>query len=191
MPEDEGQHLQDVFPRATETGGVRFGCSAAAYLDETSSLITEANSRRIWNSWSRWWDPSKSVYVEKSPPNIAKFAFLQAIFKDAGSTVFIAVVRHPIALMRARFFGFGGKETGKNEIDQDYLRENWRNKLDCWWVVHGGGYVEYGVGERQSEGLACVWKCAYVCACVCDFVGGVSTEGPVLEVGRWDCSRAA
>ena len=63
VPEDEGQHLQDVFPRATETGGTKFGCHDEAYLDEQSPLISPENAHRLWNSWSRWWDPNKSVFV--------------------------------------------------------------------------------------------------------------------------------
>ena len=143
VPEDEGQHLQDVFPRASEFGGTRFGCHSEAYLDDTSQLITTSNAHRLWNSWSRWWDPSKSIYIEKSPPNIAKFLFLQSIFKESQRNIFVAVVRHPVALLYKRFFGFGGKDGGDSELlettakhsTKDHLQNAMALRLDCWSVT--------------------------------------------------------
>lgn len=142
VPEDEGQHLQDVFPRASEFGGMSYGCHDEAYLDESSQLITIENAHRLWNSWSRWWDPTKDIYLEKSPPNAAKFPFLQEMFRDAGRTVFISTIRHPIAVLHNRFFGFGGKNHGEAETaaetasitSQDKLRHHFERKMTCWLV---------------------------------------------------------
>eukprot|EP00750_Incisomonas_marina_P019888 INCI3646.2.p1 GENE.INCI3646.2~~INCI3646.2.p1 ORF type:complete len:729 (+),score=115.38 INCI3646.2:227-2413(+) len=134
VPEDEGQHLQDVFPRATETGGTKFGCHDEAYLDEQSPLISPENAHRLWNSWSRWWDPNKSVYLEKSPPNAAKFPFLQEMFKEAHKTVFVAILRHPIAILRKRFFGFGGKM--RQYRTKEKLRRSLEDRLGCWFRLY-------------------------------------------------------
>jgi len=46
--EDEGQHLQDVYPKAKVYGGAgRFAFSGAAHLTEGSPLATEASRERL------------------------------------------------------------------------------------------------------------------------------------------------
>jgi hypothetical protein len=91
--EDEGQHLQSVYP--VRLGGPgRFGFSAAAHVTESSPLITAANRERLWAEWSRHWDHERRVLIEKSPANLLKSRFLQAMFPRAR---FIMVLRHPIA----------------------------------------------------------------------------------------------
>lgn len=96
VTEDEGQHLQTVYPAANRHGGPgRFGFDRAAYLDETSPLVSAESRRRLEHEWSRHWDLSRPVLVEKSPPNLIRTRFLQALFPDARQ---IVVVRHPIAV---------------------------------------------------------------------------------------------
>ena len=96
VPEDEGQHLQHVFLPAKDHGGPgRFGFDSASFLDETSPLCTAANGQLIWSAWSRYWDMSRTLLVEKSPPNLVRTRFLQSLFP---SSRFIIVVRHPIAV---------------------------------------------------------------------------------------------
>jgi hypothetical protein len=93
VPEDEGQHLQDVYPSARAYGGPgRFADHAAAHLTEDSPLATVANGARLWSAWSPHWDLSRPVLVEKSPPNLIRTRFLQALFPDAR---FLVIVRHP------------------------------------------------------------------------------------------------
>lgn len=75
---------------------------------------------------------SASRYLEKSPPNAAKFTFLQEMFKDAGKTVFVAILRHPIAILRKRFFGFGGKI--RHYRTKEQLLKALDDKLGCWYV---------------------------------------------------------
>ncbi len=94
--EDEGQHLQTVYHPANRHGGPgRFGFHDAAYLDETSPLVTEANRRKLLEEWSRHWDMSKPVLVEKSPPNLIRTRFLQGLFPGSEQVV---MMRHPIAV---------------------------------------------------------------------------------------------
>lgn len=96
VAEDEGQHLQSVYPRAVEHGGPGlFGFKPRAYLDETSALVTQNNARRILQDWSEHWDTTRSILVEKSPPNLIRTRFLQALFPGCR---FIVVIRHPIAV---------------------------------------------------------------------------------------------
>ena len=71
-------------------------------------------------------------YLEKSPPNAAKFPFLQEMFKEAHKTVFVAILRHPIAILRKRFFGFGGKM--RQYRTKEKLRRSLEDRLGCWYV---------------------------------------------------------
>jgi hypothetical protein len=97
--EDEGQHLQDVYPPATRHGGPgRFGFAAAAHLTERSPLVSDESRRRLWAAWSPHWDLSRRVLLEKSPPNLVRMRFLAALFPRAR---FVMIVRHPIAVAYA------------------------------------------------------------------------------------------
>jgi len=99
VPEDEGQHLQTVFPPANVYGGPgRFGFVPEAHLTEQSKLITAENRRRLFEEWSRYWDLTKPWLLEKSPPNIIRTRFLHAVFPDS---YFIAISRHPVAVCLA------------------------------------------------------------------------------------------
>lgn len=94
VPEDEGEHLQDVFPRIRAYGGMsRFARSANAHLTESSSLINVENRDTIMREWSPYWDLSKHFLLEKSPANMIRFRFLQEMFPES---YFIAIARHPI-----------------------------------------------------------------------------------------------
>ena len=94
-PEDEGQHLQTVFPTGERFGGPgRFGFAAEMRLTERSPLATAASRERLWAAWSPHWDLARAVLIEKSPPNLLKTRFLQALFPRAR---FVVVLRHPLA----------------------------------------------------------------------------------------------
>ena len=93
-PEDEGDHLQDVFPKIRAHGGMsRFARADAAHLIESSSLVSTMNRERLIEAWSPYWDLSRPFLLEKSPANMIRFRFLQAMFPDA---YFVAIVRHPV-----------------------------------------------------------------------------------------------
>lgn len=100
VPEDEGQHLQDVYETAAAYGGPgRFARDPEAHLTESSPLASPGSRERLLASWSPYWDLSKSVLLEKSPPNLVRTRFLQALFP--GEASFIVVVRHPLAVAYA------------------------------------------------------------------------------------------
>ncbi len=104
--EDEGQHLQDVYPAARTFGGAgKFAFSPASHLTEASPLATPANADRLFASWAPYWDLTRPVLVEKSPPNLVMTRFLQALYPDAR---FVVVVRHPVvvALSTSKWSGF-------------------------------------------------------------------------------------
>lgn len=97
--EDEGQHLQTVYPPAYSFGGPGlFGFAEGAYLDERAPLATPENAHRLLSEWEPFWDTNKRMLVEKSPPNLIRTRFLQSLFPGSR---FVVVLRHPIAVSYA------------------------------------------------------------------------------------------
>jgi hypothetical protein len=97
--EDEGQFLQDVYPSDNVYGGAaQFGFDQRAHLTETSSLLTRENALKLRRSWDRYWDPSKTICVEKTPGHLLKTRFLQAVFPNS---YFIVIRRHPVPVSMA------------------------------------------------------------------------------------------
>ena len=98
-PADEGQHLQRVYPSDHEYGRPgRFGFAPEMHLTESSPLVSEESARTLWEEWSPHWDLSRPLLLEKSPPNLLKTRFLQALFPASS---FVVVVRHPIPVSLA------------------------------------------------------------------------------------------
>lgn len=99
VPEDEGQHLQSVFRPASAYGGAgKFGFDPEAHLTETSPLASQESRDRLLSEWGQHWDLTKDVLLEKSPPNLIRTRFLQALFPEAH---FVIVIRHPVAVAYA------------------------------------------------------------------------------------------
>jgi hypothetical protein len=97
--QNEGMHLQTVYPAARAYGGAgKFAFAPAAHLTESSALATSANALKLRQEWSTWWDVSRPVLVEKSPTNLISTRFLQALFPGAR---FVVITRHPIAVTLA------------------------------------------------------------------------------------------
>ena len=97
--EDEGQHLQTVYPPAKEFGGPgRFGFDKRSFMDESHPLVSPASARRLRRQWGEYWDDDKPVRIEKSPPNLVRTRFLQALFPGSR---FIVILRHPVAVAYA------------------------------------------------------------------------------------------
>ena len=98
-PEDEGQHLQNVYRTARQHGGPgRFGFDPAAHLTESSPLATRGAAERLFREWRPHWDLDKPWLLEKSPPNLVRTRFLQALFPGAR---FVVLLRHPAAVALA------------------------------------------------------------------------------------------
>ncbi len=97
--EDEGQHLQDVYPAADRFGGPgRFAFSEGVHLTEDSPLASETSRDRLLRAWAPHWDVGRRLLLEKSPPNLLRFRFLRTIFPGAR---LIAVIRHPVPVAYA------------------------------------------------------------------------------------------
>jgi hypothetical protein len=117
--EDEGQHLQTVYlPAAAHGGPGRFGFDPEAHLTETSNLVSDESRDRLLAEWGPRWNPRAHVWVEKSPPNLIRGRFLQALFPDA---VFVFVIRHPAAIAVA---------------GQKLARSSYRSAIRHWVRCH-------------------------------------------------------
>lgn len=92
--EDEGQHLQDVYPPAQAFGGPgRFALHPQAH--RTPAAASPIDAERLWQQWAPHWDLSRPVLVEKSPPNLVMSTYLQHLFPTAA---FVMVLRHPVVV---------------------------------------------------------------------------------------------
>jgi Sulfotransferase family len=121
VPADEGQHLQTLYPPAKAHGGPgRFAFDRRSHLTEESPLVSEESRRQLLSEWSRWWDSTKPIVVEKSPPNLLRGRFLQALFPDAA---LVMVLRHPLAVAYAT---------------QKWSETSLRSLVHHWVVAHEG-----------------------------------------------------
>lgn len=94
--EDEGQHLQQVYPKAKTYGGSgRFAFDPRAHLTEDSPLATPRAAAALRQAWDPYWDLSRPYLLEKSPPNLVMGRYLQAVFPDCA---LITVIRHPVVV---------------------------------------------------------------------------------------------
>ena len=94
--EDEGQHLQHVYPKAKRYGGSgRFAFDPRAHLTEESALANPGSAAALRAAWDPYWDTTRRYLLEKSPPNLVMGRFLQAVFPDSA---LIVVIRHPIVV---------------------------------------------------------------------------------------------
>jgi hypothetical protein len=114
--EDEGQHLQDVMPTGQAFGGPgKFALDPNSSMIETSPLVNDLSVERLAQQWGKHWDLKRPVLLEKSPPNIVRMRFLQALFPSAS---FIMVVRHPVIV------SLSTKKWAKG-ASYDTLFDNW------------------------------------------------------------------
>lgn len=147
--EDEGQHLQSVYPPGTHYGGSgHFARDPRSHLTETSPLADPANAERLLAAWAPYWDLRRSRLVEKSPPNIVMGRFLQALYPGAQ---FVMVIRHPVtvALSTRKWTHFISREPRKFASLSD-LVEHWliahrvlREDLEHLQNVHIVHYEEF------------------------------------------------
>jgi len=120
-PEDEGMHLQTVYPPSGYYGGAgEFGFHPQAHLTETSALITDANREKLFQEWSKYWDLSKPYLLEKSPPNVIRTRFLQAMFPQS---YHIVLVRHPLAVTYATWAWYRSYKTHTRRFAR--ILEHW------------------------------------------------------------------
>lgn len=93
VPENEGQHLQDVYSEERRFGGPGRFALSRAMARELERIPSGAVTReRILSCWRRYVVGDSATLLEKSPANLTKIAWLRATFPGAR---FIVVVRDP------------------------------------------------------------------------------------------------
>jgi hypothetical protein len=93
---DEGQHLQWTYSTAYTHGGPgSFALSTSAHLTEADAGAAATARRELDVAWQPHWDMTRPVLVEKSPPNLIRFRYLQSLFPEARC---LAILRHPVAV---------------------------------------------------------------------------------------------
>ena len=105
VPEDEGQHVQNVYlPAAAHGGPGLFTFDPGSHLTERSGAASKVNARKLMHAWAPYWrlsaadqqklgyGPRGLVVLEKSPPNLVRTRLLQELFPMAH---FITLLRHP------------------------------------------------------------------------------------------------
>lgn len=114
LPE-EGQFLTDQFPADYELGLPRMWA-----LREDLFRLTEADQgpdvARLKREWLMRLDRSRSVFLEKSPPNAARTRWLQQHFENAH---FIAIVRN----------GYAVSEGIRRKAEPFHLKDGWPLEL--------------------------------------------------------------
>ena len=99
VPEDEGQHLQNIFKIARNYGGPgKYIFNKKSHMNENHVLANDITANKLFDQWSKYWDLSKDFLVEKSPPNIVRTRFFQKLFPNS---FFINIYRDPIAVSYA------------------------------------------------------------------------------------------
>jgi hypothetical protein len=76
--QDDKQYLQDIYLTDHQCGPGWYRFDRRAYLTETSALLTKENIARLRTCWHSYWDPTKTICVEKTPGNLIMTRFLQA-----------------------------------------------------------------------------------------------------------------
>jgi sulfotransferase family protein len=128
VTEDEGQHLQSVYPPARVYGGPgRFALSPAAHLTEESPLATPEAAAGLSKAWLPYWDPARDLLLEKSPPNLIMGRFLQSVFP--GSAM-IVVMRHPVIV------GLSNVKWRRLVARRWWLRTSLHDLVRHWFVAH-------------------------------------------------------
>ena len=114
-PEDEGQHIQSIYKPAKYFGGPgNFANNESYHYTSDCFLLTKENNDKIISEWNKYWDLSKPILLEKSPPNIIHSLYLQEIVKKS---YFIIIIRHPliVSLATIKF----------NNLSIDHLINHW------------------------------------------------------------------
>ena len=105
VPEDEGQHVQSVYPPGSAHGGPGlFAFDPGSHLTEHSAVASRLSACALSQAWAPYWQltttdrrklgygPTGLVVLEKSPPNLVRTRLLQEMFPMAH---FITLLRHP------------------------------------------------------------------------------------------------
>uniref|UniRef100_A0A7S2V2M0 Protein-tyrosine sulfotransferase n=1 Tax=Fibrocapsa japonica TaxID=94617 RepID=A0A7S2V2M0_9STRA len=144
----EGILIQDVYPQfgvgmekimanmagfktqMIGAGKYALGDEAKVHLIETDEKVTPSNMAKLLNRFGSYWNLTKPVLAEKSPPTAVMSRFLQALYnvpvieseaQGTHLTKFLFITRHPIANVYAHYSLVGGSHV----VPFDTLMENY------------------------------------------------------------------
>jgi hypothetical protein len=174
--EDEGKYMQTVYPVNHERDARLWHCAFAESkriddsrhpphsagslaLDEVDAAnAAPRGSSLLFAQWARWWDLSRPILVEKSPMNMLRTRYLDALFPEMAS--FAAIIRHPFGActmqLKAAFkallappleHGGSGARRGRAPRVYTAIFDRLRSILDAWLDL----YAQY---ERDTRPLA-------------------------------------
>ena len=83
------------------------------------STRKEINWQLIHSIWNKYWDKSKGVFLEKSPPNICRAKKIENEFKNAK---FICLIRNPYAQVEGKMRRHGTNAQEAAELSIQYLK---------------------------------------------------------------------
>jgi len=127
VPENEGQHLQDVYPAAREHGGPGwFAFSEAMRTPVPTRDEADRHRARLLSCWTPFVKGEGNTLLEKSPPNLLKIPYLRAVFPGAK---FIIMTRHPVAVAMAT---------------QKWSRSSIRELVQHWGQAHSFALADRG-----------------------------------------------
>jgi len=93
VPENEGQHLQDVYAAASQFGGPgQFAFHPQMHPTPPEAEQATDIRNHILRCWTPWMVGNGIAFLEKSPPNLTRIAWLRAVFPGAK---FIVLARDP------------------------------------------------------------------------------------------------
>ncbi|WP_189411393.1 sulfotransferase family protein [Neogemmobacter tilapiae] len=99
VPENEGQHLQDILPGDHLHGGPgHFALDPAMRPPAPRFWQIPTLRREILRGWTPHMQGESPILLEKSPPNITRIAWLRAVFPGS---CFVLLTRHPQAVAMA------------------------------------------------------------------------------------------
>jgi len=84
----------------------------------------QINWELIHNIWNKYWDKSKDVFLEKSPPNICRAKNIEKEFPNAK---FICLVRNPYAQIEGKMRRHGTSAKEAAELSIQYLKYQKKN----------------------------------------------------------------
>ena len=114
--ENEGQHVQRVFPPDDALGGPGFfAFNPLSHLTESSALATAESAAQLDAEWGAHWSSDAAFVLEKSPSSMLRMRLLQKLFPDA---YFVVILRHPLANAYATQT-WGSHHGGKNSLPPD------------------------------------------------------------------------
>jgi len=107
------------------------------------------NWKIIHNIWNKYWDKSKDVLLEKSPPNICRAIQIEKEFPNAK---FICLVRNPYAQIEGKMRRHGASAKEATELSIQYLKYQKENidKLKNTLLVKYESLTENTKNEKKA-----------------------------------------